>query len=266
MTSRSKFWLGFLSFVLVTLVIFGISGLTWTDIKHLGTPRNALSIDGETVKIPLPESGEDRLLPEVTPTTSGEYAFMNVSDGEPIRWDPCRPIYYVINTAGGPSGSEQLIFDAVDSVSQATGLSFEFEGYTTEVASFDRELIQEDYGDRFVPVIFGWSTEADEPDLEGTVAGLGGATATSGAYGDQQYLVAGVVILDSVDLQAMMVSGNRRGLARAVIMHEIGHVVGLAHVDDPGELMNPTNSSLEGWGPGDQEGLAIAGAGPCQVV
>ncbi len=267
MTSSSKFWLGFLSFILVVIVIFGVSGMTWMDIKHIGTPRNALTIDGEIVRIPFPESGDDRLLPEVTPTTSGDYAFMNLVAGEPVRWDPCRPIYYVINPTGAPPGSEDLIFKAIESVSEATGLLFEYEGYTSEVASFDRELIQEDlYGERFVPLIFGWTTDASESELEGSVAGLGGSTSTTGAYGDQQYLMAGVVILDAPDLQAMMTTNGRRALALAVIMHEIGHVVGLAHVDDPGELMNPTNSSLTGWGPGDLEGLAIAGRGVCQQV
>ena len=267
MTSSSKFWLGFLSFVLVVVVIFGLSGMTWRDVKHFGTPRNALTIDGETVKIPFPEPGDERLLPEVTPTTSGEYAFMNVVAGEPVRWDPCRPVYYVINPVGAPPGSDELIFEAVEIVSESTGLLFEFEGYTSEVASFDRDLIQEEfYGDRFVPLIFGWSTEVHESELEGSVAGLGGSTSTAGAYGDQQYLVAGTVILDGPDLQTMMTTSGRRPLALAVIMHEIGHVVGLGHVDDPGELMNPTNSSLTGWGPGDLEGLAVAGRGVCQQV
>lgn len=247
--------------------MYGLSGLTWTDIRHIGTPRNALIIDGETVEIPIPEPGDERLLPEVNPAASGDYTFMNYDAGEPVRWDPCRSVYYVINPEGAPPGSEDLIFDAVTSVQDATGLYFVYEGHTSEPATFDRDLIQEQvYGERFVPLVIGWATEMDDPVLEGSVAGMGGSSVVNGAYGDQRYLTGGVVILDARDLHMMMASQNQKGLALAVIMHELGHVVGLDHVEDTGELMNPTNSSLDHWGPGDLEGLAIAGKGPCQTV
>ena len=94
--------------------------------------------------------------------------------------------------------------------------------------------------------------------------GLGGSSSVTGAYGDQRYLEGGTVLLDSTDVAGLLKTGQGRALARAVIMHEIGHVVGLAHVADPSELMNASNTSLTTWGPGDLEGLAIAGAGPCE--
>ena len=46
-------------------------------------------------------------------------------------------------------------------------------------------------------------------------------------------------------------------------MHELGHVVGLDHVKDRHELMNPEYLGLDTWGPGDRQGLAVLGAGPC---
>ena len=48
--------------------------------------------------------------------------------------------------------------------------------------------------------------------------------------------------------------------ARAILVHELAHVVGLAHVDDPGELMYAENTGRTGLGPGDREGLARLGA------
>jgi hypothetical protein len=95
---------------------------------------------------------------------------------------------------------------------------------------------------------------------------LGGSSSVPGAFGDQRYLVGGVVLLDAPDITRIVLSQGGPPLARAVIMHEIAHVVGLGHVDDPTELMNPSNSSLIDWGPGDRAGLAIAGAGPCQSL
>ncbi|MBN2176187.1 MAG: peptidase M10A and M12B matrixin and adamalysin [Demequinaceae bacterium] len=267
MTSRAKFWLSFLFLVLVAVVYLGASGMTWTDIQNLGTPRNALIIEGEDIRIPLPEDSDGRVLPVVEATTSGAYSFMFMDGDTPVLWDPCRPIHYVINPTGAPPGGEALIRQAIASVSEATGLSFYPEGLTSEVASFDRALIQEDvYGERFVPFIIGWSTETDLPELQGSVAGLGGSSSVPGAFGDQRFLQGGVVVLDAPDLAKMMSTEEGRALALAVIMHEIGHVVGLGHVDDALELMNPSNSNVKGWGPGDLQGLALAGAGACQGI
>ena len=88
----------------------------------------------------------------------------------------------------------------------------------------------------------------------------------TGAYGDQRFLESGTVLLDRDDMRALVASRAGRSIARAVIMHELAHVVGLAHVDDPTELMNASNTSLITWGPGDLEGLAIAGGGPCETT
>jgi hypothetical protein len=61
----------------------------------------------------------------------------------------------------------------------------------------------------------------------------------------------------------MLEMPNGRDLARAVVMHELAHVVGLDHVDDPGELMHDQNVGTLDFGPGDLEGLAALGSGSC---
>lgn len=45
--------------------------------------------------------------------------------------------------------------------------------------------------------------------------------------------------------------------------HELAHVLGLGHVDTPGELMMPVNTGQTHFGPGDLAGLARLGAIPC---
>ncbi|WP_157356979.1 matrixin family metalloprotease [Arthrobacter sp. U41] len=52
-------------------------------------------------------------------------------------------------------------------------------------------------------------------------------------------------------------------VVRAVIMHELGHVVGLAHVDDPKQLMNADNTGSIEFADGDRAGLALLGRGVC---
>jgi len=47
-------------------------------------------------------------------------------------------------------------------------------------------------------------------------------------------------------------------------MHELGHVVGLAHVHDPAQIMFNDNIGQTDLGDGDRRGLAALGAGPCR--
>ena len=51
---------------------------------------------------------------------------------------------------------------------------------------------------------------------------------------------------------------------RGVILHELGHLVGLDHVDDPRELMYP-RPTVQGddFADGDRRGLAALSRGPC---
>lgn len=251
--------------VLLTAVTLAIMGVTWDDVRHWGTPRNEINDGGEPIRVPLPPPHHGRILPPVPVETEGDYAFMFTDRGEPVRYDPCQPIRYVISPEGGVPGGEDLIHDAVARVSEATGLAFVYDGETDEPADFERRLFQpERYGEGFAPVVIGWSDEEANPELAGTVSGIGGSTSVTGAYGPQRFLVAGVVVLDADNIRELLTSGERRAVARAVVMHEVAHVVGLAHVEDPDELMHESTSWRSDWGPGDRAGLAIAGAGVCQ--
>jgi predicted Zn-dependent protease len=75
--------------------------------------------------------------------------------------------------------------------------------------------------------------------------------------------MSGVVTLDGPHLDEITL-GQLDGMARAkaVILHELGHLVGLDHVDDPSQLMYHQSSvtTLQG---GDRAGLAELGRGAC---
>ena len=111
-------------------------------------------------------------------------------------------------------------------------------------------------------MLIAWSSPEEVPQLAGNVAGRGGSTAVS-VSGRRAALVSGQVALDAPDLARIMLRPDGPAYVRAVILHELGHVVGLDHVDDPTQLMHAENSGLTGFAAGDLAGLALLGSGPC---
>lgn len=262
-----RLWGALLAFaVIATLILAGsyLAGYRWQDLANLGTPRNVLQEDGREILIPHPEGPANRRLAAVEADGLGAYEFAHVDQGIPVRFDPCRRVDWVVAPEGMPQFAEPLIFAAFDEVQSRTGLQFNYSGTTDERVSFERPVIQDRYGNGYAPIIVGWSTEQAHPDLEGPVGGVGVSFAVHGAFGDQRYLRSGVVMLDSADFRTMLAGTSGEAQAKALIMHEIAHVIGLAHVDDPRELMYETNDFQTTWGPGDLSGLAIAGSGPCE--
>lgn len=249
--------------VMVVAAVFA-SGYELRDLTRIGQPRNVLEDNGRHIELPYAQGPSTRRLPEVPITTTGEYAFTVIDDTGPVRFDPCRTVRWVLAAHNMPAFAEPLVFAAVDEIELRTGLEFEYLGPTDEVPDFERPMFQERYGDYYAPLIIGWSSAAEYPDLAGPVAGIGGSNAIQGSHGEQRYLRGGVVLLDGPDLGVYLASSSGEAQVQAIIMHELAHVVGLAHVGDDSELMFDTNNRQTTWGPGDLQGLALAGAGPCE--
>ena len=75
-------------------------------------------------------------------------------------------------------------------------------------------------------------------------------------------MVAGTIAL-SRDFYARLSEQGDHAEALAVLLHEFGHVFGLAHVHSRSELMNAHNVGRTTLGAGDREGLRLLGQGPC---
>ena len=208
--------------------------------------------------------------PAPVPAKSGAYAFSHTADdGRPFTYSPCRPIHYVTRAANAPAAGPELIEQAIASVSRATGLVFINDGATTEAPSSEHRSYQpERYGDRWAPVLIAWETAAEEPRFTNhqfgqNILGLGGSEAVSIGNSGFSY-VSGQLELNGPGLQSLI---DREGpaAARGVIEHELGHVVGLEHVQDPTQLMNPSGTAgITTYQAGDLNGLAILGQGACR--
>lgn len=224
--------------------------------------RDAHVQEGEQGQLPGTHAGAD------------SYRFWgNNRDGQPLRWDPCAPIRLVVNPSGGPDGWRPLFADAVARVRDASGLDIIVSATTDERPRLDRPAFEPSrWGQRWSPVLVAWASAADTNlPLSSTDRGLAMPLAV-GRSGDRQ-LVSGQLVFntDRLDLDVGSLDdlsldfADRASSWGAVMVHELLHLVGLDHVDDPGQLMygRPGEGPVA-LGDGDIAGLDVLTAGGCR--
>ncbi|TKJ26475.1 matrixin family metalloprotease [Blastococcus sp. CCUG 61487] len=257
--------------VLAAGALSGPGGIPW--VVPVGAPAAV-----PEAPPPVPERPRDRPTPAADrsatplgtplppPPGGGTHAFTSFQDDgvTPVAYDPCRPVHYVLRPQGAPPGAEEIVHEAVARIAEVTGLRFVHDGYSDEPLVVDRPVFQpERYGDRWPPVLIGWATEQEVPALAGDVVGQAGSAAVSLGEGPRVY-VTGTVALDAPQLGPVLERRDGRGIVRGVVLHELGHLVGLTHVDDAAQLMFPKVENAPGYlAGGDLTGLARLGSGPC---
>jgi len=182
------------------------------------------------------------------------------TDGTPVRFDPCSPIDVVLNADQAPPGARADLQAALARIAEASGLDLRLIGDTDEPPSDPRLPYQpERYGQRWAPVLVTWA----RPTTRGVAlrdVDRGIATPVAvGPRGDRTY-VSGQVVLnaDRDDLRSGF--EDREHAWGATLLHELAHLVGLGHVDDPAQLLYvyPGAGPVE-LGDGDLAGLAAVG-------
>ena len=184
-----------------------------------------------------------------SPPSAGAHAFLySFGDGTFARWNPCAAIRYSVNYTHAPSGARAALADAFAKVVAATGLTFEDVGDTTEgldgVPPANADAV----------IAFANAAESGGKLSSGGVLGVGGGSFVSFP---SKRVIAGYVVLNRDYAFPEGYGDNSLG---ETLLHEIGHMVGLAHVSDVRQVMYPTSHAVTGWGDGDREGLWNLGA------
>lgn len=181
-------------------------------------------------------------------STPARHSVRTATDGSPIRWASCDAIPYYLDLAGAPRGWRRTVAGAFAKVSAASGYAFAFHGTTT--AGFQ---------DAENAIVLEWSDAARVPQLAGGTAGVAQTRWSSAG----QYVGGGV----AMDRSLLGWSPRTRSrVIHQILLHELAHVMGLDHVDDRRQIMNPVSyGDLTDYQNGDRAGLAAVGrnAGPC---
>lgn len=186
---------------------------------------------------------------------------------EAHRWDPCRTIDFRVNLRQAPPGTLGEVRGALRRVTAQSGLQFRYAGATGVVPGTRKG--------KYPPgtdLVLAWIRPGQSSHFPrgSGAAGFGGAYGSLTLDGNDRAvptLSDGFVLIESgvyEKLDPGFGAGKPYGYSGTrgqLLMHEIGHAVGMGHADrDRGQVMYPVMQDAPAvWGRGDAANLERLG-------
>jgi len=181
---------------------------------------------------------------------------LNSYQGQRLRWNPCTAVHWRADLRNAPAGTLAAVKNAVATLSATSGIPFVYDGaasYIPQKGNFAQPA----------SLVIAFGRRPGRPAASnyltgGTNVGYGGYS-SSGTYVNGKIvwrITKGFAVIDA-DRYPTLSAKVRSG----ILLHELGHAVGLNHAKSAQELMYPVVSagSPNGYSAGDQAGLRLVG-------
>ncbi len=241
-----------------------LDGTTTPPTTPLPTATNPAPMPNDVnpgvVEVPEADNDYDYLI-------EGRFGAYSRSGRKYYGWKPCEAITYAVNTERATQAQIDAMNRSIRDAEDASGFDFVYVGEVTGSLNTNGVDPRVPGGPNAMAVI-GFSDPYETPILDGGTIGIGGigpnilgSPITLAPGASTAWIVQGGFAL--IDVSDIIDPAE----IESAFTHEIGHMLGLDHVNAIGELMRPiiSNPPQTDYGPGDANGLYSIGEPQCTL-